>query len=204
MKILLLSFLPIIFISVLPIHAQSAWKPHGYVQVTSKIILAEKRYDRSGEVVAADFTGDFTQSLWGLLQLNKRSDVILNLPFYKHNRRDPGQDVQTVRGMSDGEFGFCYKLYGTKQFTCHGTLNLGIPFGGPEQTDSVPFRDGDVHQSLLLSGKYTIQSLPLFISGGMGYRNRTIGHFTRGLSDNVLYYGRAGYSLKKLDLYFSA
>jgi hypothetical protein len=107
-------------------------------------------------------------------------------------------------GGGDGEIGIRYKIAAFKGFKCHGTFNLGIPLGDRQHADNVPFRAGEFNQSIMLDGKYTFNEIPRFISGGMGYRNRTLGPFSQGLSDNILYFGRACYSFKILDIFFSA
>ena len=188
----------------LPALAGGGWtkkKGEGYFKLGQSSLRATKFFEADGSTVDIVTTGVYFTSLYGEYGLSDRWTTTFYVPFFSRvtvnkveftsGRVIEGDDVNTI---GDSDIGLKYGIIRNKPFVLAGSLTLGLPLGTTSggRTEALQTGDGEFNQLFQLEAGYGFQKAPVFLSGGVGFNNRT-----KGFSEEFRYNAEVGLKVKK-------
>jgi len=180
-----------------------AWtqkKGKAYFQLGSRTTIANKFYEPGGKKVDITTLGDYVFSVFGAYGVTDDITVFGSFPFLRRltvNRiegKESGIEYfpgDSKTGISDFSIGTKVRLLKFGSSVLSASLSFGIPIGDNTQKSGLYTGDGEFNQHLTLNIGHSFSG-PLYMSGNIGFNNRT-----KGYSDEFTYYFEAGYKFTK-------
>lgn len=189
---------------VLPAQGQSAWnrtKNGGFFKLSETIIISDQFYNRDGDIVPITSTGVYITNVYGEYGMTEKLTAFLYFPFFFHTSRQEqllnnGSTIQDdkLNSIGDADIGLSYGIKQHSKFVLNVSLLLGLPLGNPSggMTQLLQSGDGEFNQMLKLNAGYSFYPRPFYMSGGIGFNNRT-----NDFSDELHVNAELGATLKK-------
>ncbi|MEQ8582841.1 MAG: hypothetical protein RIC30_12115 [Marinoscillum sp.] len=201
-KKILLSLLSLLY--SLHILAGGGWvyqKNKGFLKLGQNMIRSQYFFDSGGNITDIPTVSLYTTSFYGEYGLSDRLNVVLYVPFFVRstlNRVEFNQSGNTIPGdeinsFGDTNVGLKYGMFQDQPVHLAASLIFGLPFGSSEVSSDriLQTGDGEFNQLLKLEASHSISGTPAYITGILGFNNRT-----QGFSDEFHYGGEIGVSLK--------
>lgn len=186
-------FLILLFCSFSGLQAGGPW-PAGagkaYLKLGQRALVSDRFFNPEGAIIPITTTGVFITSAYAEYGLSDRWTARAYLPLFfratlnevryeQSGRVEPGDQFN---GLSDADVGISYALRTGKPFALGATVRLGLPIGEPSggETGLLQSGDGEFNQLVLIDWGYSFWPKSAFISGSLGFNNRT-----RGFSDEI-------------------
>ena len=170
----------------------------GFFKLGSRYVHATRYYGPAGDRLEIPTLQNFTQSFYGEYGLSGKLTVIAYLPFLQRitlNRvvfENSGVESfpgDSKTGFADADFGIRYLLFRKGATVFSGEVNLGLPVGDHRQANALYTGDGEFNQRLGLAIGHSFYPRAFYLSGFLGFNNRT-----GGFSDEWHYGAEAGYT----------
>ncbi len=195
----------LVIISTQTTYAGGPWpagKGHGFLKIGQRGIMASDFFSLNGEVVPITTTGLYVTSVYGEIGLSDRFTLRTNLPVFfratlNEVRYEPSGHIEPgdqLNSIGDIDLGISYALIRNKPFALGITAQVGIPTGNPEggRTGLLQSGDSEFNQLVKLEAGYSFYPKPYYISGAVGFNNRT-----RGFSEEAHFQIEAGATIAK-------
>ncbi|MEZ4959746.1 MAG: hypothetical protein R2830_08010 [Saprospiraceae bacterium] len=174
-------------------------KGGGFFKLDHTFIIAGNFYDPAGEVQPLRTLGNYTTSFYGEYGITNRFTGIAYLPFWVRNTlnetkgRQSGQIIEPARtndAFGDVNLGLKYGILTKTPVLLSASITLGLPTGDSDNVDGLLTGDGEFNQLLTLEAGAGLGKG--WVSGGIGYNNRT-----QGFADEFRFGLEAGVKLSK-------
>lgn len=169
----------------------------GYFKLDHTFILARDFYNPKGDIEPLRTLGNYSTSLYGEFGFTRRLTGIAYVPFWVRNTlnetvgNQSGNVIEPGRtndAFGDIDLGIKYGILVNTPVVLSATLTLGLPTGDPDNEDGLLTGDGEFNQLLRLEAGAGLGKA--WVSGGMGFNNRT-----NGFSDEFRFNFEIGYKL---------
>mgnify|MGYP000111086335 CR=1 FL=1 len=177
-------------------------KNKGFLKLGQNMIRSQYFFDSGGNITDIPTVSLYTTSFYGEYGLSDRFNAILYVPFFVRstlNRVEFNQSGNTIPGdeinsFGDTNIGLKYGMFQNQPVHLAASLILGLPFGSSEVSSDriLQTGDGEFNQLLKLEASHSISGTPAYITGILGFNNRT-----QGFSDEFHYGGEIGVSLNQ-------
>ncbi|MCH7772851.1 MAG: hypothetical protein IH784_00375 [Bacteroidetes bacterium] len=183
--------------------AAGAWtqkKGRGYYKVDFRYLSGTKIYDSVGVKESIPKFTDVTIGIFGSYGITDDLTTFVNFNAFKTVSLDSlasafGSD-NDVKNIGDLDIGFKYRLANFGKTVISVKLILGLPTGLSTPDGGLWTGSGNFNQLLGLEVGHSFYPLPIYLSGGIAFNNRT-----SGFSDEFKYIIEGGYKFtKKLSL----
>lgn len=197
-----LIFFGLLFIFTNQTFAGGGWvfeKNRGYFKVSQNMIRSGYFFDKEGEVVDIPTVSLYTSSLYFEYGLADRINIIGYVPFFVRSTLNEvkfNQSGNTIPGDAINSFGdtdlqIKYGIIKNKGVVASASLLFGLPLGSSEVSKDriLQTGDGEFNQMIRLDVSHSLYPKPLYISGYIGFNNRT-----QGFSDEIRWGGEIGWT----------
>jgi hypothetical protein len=183
--------------------AAGAWtqkKGRGYYKVDFRYLSATKIYDSVGVKESIPKFTDVTIGIFVSYGITDDLTTFVNFNAFKNVSLDSlasafGSD-NDVKNIGDLDIGFKYRLANFGKTVISVKLILGLPTGLSTPDGGLWTGSGNFNQLLGLEVGHSFYPLPIYLSGGIAFNNRS-----NGFSDEFKYIIEGGYKFtKKLSL----
>ncbi|MCH8032358.1 MAG: hypothetical protein IH950_01200 [Bacteroidetes bacterium] len=183
--------------------AAGAWtqkKGRGYYKVEFRYLSATKIYDSVGVKESIPKFTDVTIGIFGSYGITDNLTTFVNINAFKTVSLDSlssafGSD-NDVKNIGDLDIGLKYRLANFGKTVISVKLILGLPTGLSTPDGGLWTGSGNFNQLLGVEVGHSFYPLPIYLSGGIAFNNRT-----NGFSDEFKYIIEGGYKFtKKLSL----
>jgi len=167
--------------------AWTAERGEGYWKFDERVTVVDFYHDGSGAHVAAPGLGDYTTSFYGEYGATERVTPFAYTPFVEKLTLDlPGAGLTKPADIDLGvRIGLLKKGRGVLSLQ----FALGVPTGSAEPVDGLVTGDGEWNLVTLLQAGRSFASAPVYISGELGFNERT-----RGFSDEARFGFEVGWT----------
>jgi len=198
-----INLLVILLLALVSESFAGAWtqtKGKAYLQLGTRITIANQFYEPGGRKVDITTLGDYVFSIYGEFGITDNITVFGSFPLLRRltvNRiegRDSGTEYfpgDSKTGISDFKIGTRIGLVKFGSTVVSASLAFGIPVGDNEQKNGLYTGDGEFNQHLTLGVGHSFSG-PLYVSGNIGFNNRT-----NGYSDEFTFFFEAGYKFTR-------
>lgn len=173
-----------------------AWtqkKGTAYFKLSLRYLSGDKFYDEDGIKQPTAKLSDFTIGLFGAYGLCDDLTIFMNASPFKSIKFDaPEEALHNTKesGFGDISTGVKYRLAKFGSTVISTKLILNVSIGKSEINDGLWIGSGDFNQAIGLDIGHSFYPLPLYVTGGITFRNRT-----EGFSDEFNYLIEGGYKL---------
>jgi hypothetical protein len=183
--------------------AAGAWtqkKGSGYYKMDFRYLSGTKMYNSDGVKVPIPKFTDMTIGIFGSYGITDDLTTFINFSAFKTVSLDTlssavGFDTD-VKNIGDLDIGFKYRLVNFGKTVISVKLILGLPTGLSTPDGGLWTGSGNFNQLLGLEVGHSFYPLPIYLSGGIAFNNKT-----NGFSDEFKYIIEGGYKFtKKLSL----
>ncbi len=176
-----------------------AWtqkKGSGYYKVDYRYLSGTKIYDSVGVKESIPKFTDVTIGIFGSYGITDDLTTFVNFNAFKTVSLDSlssafGSD-NDVKNIGDLDIGFKYRLANFGKTVISVKLILGLPTGLSTPDGGLWTGSGNFNQLLGLEVGHSFYPLPIYLSGGIAFNNRT-----SGFSDEFKYIIEGGYKFTK-------
>jgi len=176
-------------------------KGNMYFKLNQYVIVADRYFTPSGDVIDITTTGYYATSLYGEVGITDRLTATLYFPFFVRstlNRIESPDGELIMEGdqlnsIGDTDIAMKYTFLQKKGYALSGSVLFGLPLGEPNggRTMLLQSGDGEFNQLFQVDASKSLGSGKTYVSVYTGFNNRT-----NNFSDEIRYGAEFGYSFK--------
>ena len=158
----------------------------GYYKLSAWYLNTDQHYTNTGAIDPNATRRYFNLSFYGEYGISKKWNAVAYIPFFARTTQNDIvsgtngsilNEGEAVNSIGDIDIGINYSIFEANTWALSTTLKLGLPTGNNSGGSDGSFQTGDGEFNQLLQaniGKsFSIQNLPLYTKGYLGFNNRT-------------------------------